>query len=73
MSMKTGDVVRLVSGGPLMTVDESRAGGLIAVLWFHEGLLERDAFYPVQLTPASTGEFNPMRIMWATGVPAMMD
>ncbi len=39
--MRVGDVVRLRSGGPDMTVECLRGMGLVECVWFHEG--RRDA------------------------------
>jgi uncharacterized protein YodC (DUF2158 family) len=53
---KLGDIVRLKSGGPPMTVDEiDKKGGtaIIACLWFDEGQLEDGEFSPAALVPAS--------------------
>lgn len=42
-----GDVIQLLTGGPLMTVELTRHDGLITATWFdHGGSLHRDAFDP---------------------------
>lgn len=43
---KVGDVVRLVSGGPNMTVWASRPDGILDTCWFMGEELIRDAFHP---------------------------
>lgn len=42
--MRVGDVVRLKSGGPDMTVESLRGGGLVDCVWFHEGGAARGHF-----------------------------
>jgi uncharacterized protein YodC (DUF2158 family) len=55
-SFKTGDVVRLKSGGPAMTVSDSAASGLYLCNWFNrEGDIwtpQHAAFKPDQLIAA---------------------
>jgi len=43
---KVGDVVKLKSGGPNMTVTIAQPGAQIYCTWFHENKLERHAFIP---------------------------
>ena len=50
MTFKEGDVVSRKIGGPLMTVEETRMDGFVAVVWFDTaGTVQRDAFAPVTL------------------------
>jgi uncharacterized protein YodC (DUF2158 family) len=46
---KDGDIVNLVSGGPLMTVEMTRTDGVIPAVWFEGGELHRDCFDPSML------------------------
>lgn len=48
-----GDVVRLNSGGPLMTVDYLRDDSTIQVVWFAGDELRRDAFEAQELLSMS--------------------
>lgn len=41
---KDGDVVNLITGGPLMTVELTRDDGFIPAVWFVNGELHRDCF-----------------------------
>ena len=64
MDFKIGDIVRLKSGGPPMTVDEvdkRAASQIIACLWFDGAQLEDGEFSPASLVlvtneEAATGE-----------------
>jgi len=49
MQFKDGDVVSLLSGGPLMTVEMTREDGFIPAIWFVEGVVHRDCFDPAML------------------------
>lgn len=49
MRFNVGDVVALISGGPLMTVERPDDGGLVACCWFDGGELRRDRFDDVSL------------------------
>ena len=51
---KPGDIVRLKSGGPQMTVEsiDKKDGGLLC-LWFDEGQLEDAVFESVALVPVT--------------------
>ena len=51
---KPGDIVRLKSGGPQMTVEsiDKKDGGLLC-LWFDEGQLEDAVFESVALVPTT--------------------
>lgn len=64
MNFNPGDVVRLKSGGPLMSVErvgkESLTGeDTVWCTWFessgHEQILQRGTFAPVVLEPAAKG------------------
>lgn len=47
---KEGDVVSRKTGGPLMTVEETRVDGFIATVWFDVGAqVQRDCFAPQTL------------------------
>ena len=48
-----GDIVRLKSGGPQMTVREEKKGALVCD-WFEGDKLRREAFYAEQLSEAAT-------------------
>jgi uncharacterized protein YodC (DUF2158 family) len=52
-SFKVGDLVRLKSGGPTMTVDDTDKFGDIECVWFAGKKLERDRFAPGTLELAS--------------------
>lgn len=59
MIYKTGDVVRLRSGGPCMTVFQLEGqadSDLINVSWFRDDILLRDAFTEKELMPVLTIE-----------------
>lgn len=50
MTFKEGDVVSRLTGGPLMTVEETRNDHFISTVWFDSvGVLHRDCFAPVTL------------------------
>ena len=49
MNFKSGDVVRLKSSRPEMTVLQSR-GDMVDCVWFQDGIVKRDSF------PAATLE-----------------
>ena len=55
-----GDIVRLKSGGPAMTVDGVRADGVFNVVWFDERQVCRDAFLPFELVWAMAVEWPEM-------------
>lgn len=44
MIVEPGDVVNMVCGGALMTVERARDGGLIDTVWFDNGILHRGTF-----------------------------
>jgi uncharacterized protein YodC (DUF2158 family) len=48
-----GDIVRLKSGGPQMTVREEKKGALVCD-WFEGDKLRRESFFAEQLTEAAT-------------------
>lgn len=52
-SFRVGDVVRLRSGGPAMTVECLRGGGLVDCVWFSEGHKLTTFFLVATLEPAS--------------------
>lgn len=39
-----GTLVCLKTGGPLMTVECTRHDGIIATVWFQDGIVHRDSF-----------------------------
>lgn len=50
MTFKEGDVVSRITGGPLMTVEETRTDQFVATVWFDiNGVVHRDCFAPVTL------------------------
>lgn len=49
---KVGDVVRLKSGGPRMTVEVAKSLPEVRCVWFEGGELHRDLFRDVQLEQA---------------------
>lgn len=57
MSFKVGDVVRMKSGGPMMTVIKIRDGGELECAWFnqngHEFKHESYYFQPETLKPVN--------------------
>src|SRR3990167_4779485 len=55
-----GDIVRLKSGGPAMTVDGVRADGVFNVVWFDECQVCRDVFLPSDLIWAMAVEWSEM-------------
>ena len=48
-----GDIVRLKSGGPQMTVREEKKGALVCD-WFEGDKLRRESFFAEQLSEAAT-------------------
>jgi uncharacterized protein YodC (DUF2158 family) len=56
-TFKTGDIVRLVSGGPAMTISEV-AHNYIAVDWFEDGKLKSHSFSPAQLVLLPVAEMT---------------
>jgi uncharacterized protein YodC (DUF2158 family) len=54
LDLKVGDVVRLKSGGPEMTVES--IGGLIACMWFARGHAKHGFFDLDMLEPAADAE-----------------
>jgi uncharacterized protein YodC (DUF2158 family) len=48
-----GDIVRLKSGGPQMTVREEKKGALVCD-WFESDKLRRESFYAEQLSEGAT-------------------
>ena len=44
-----GMLVCLKTGGPLMTVENIRDDGIVATVWFLNGVVCRDAFHPQHL------------------------
>jgi len=70
MRFRAGDVVRLMSGGPDMTVTQAEPGLDLFCQWFNEGKLERaslnrEAVQIVDNSNQSTGEaasdFDPFK------------
>src|SRR3990167_2955462 len=55
-----GDIVRLKSGGPAMTVDDVRADGVLNVVWFDERQVCRDAFLPSEVVREMAVEWPEM-------------
>ena len=57
IKIKTGDVVRLKSGGPPMTAGEMTAGGIyqdrVECLWFESSILMRGGFPVDALEPCT--------------------
>ena len=58
MPFKDGDLVRLKSGGPLMTVENHRKDDMIEVRWFDGASLSGDAFRSECLVLARNGADN---------------
>lgn len=54
--MTTGELVRLKSGGPVMTVEMIRPDGVIMVCWMVGKRLQRDGFLPEMLESVETKE-----------------
>lgn len=61
MQFKPGDLVRLRSGGPVMTVEfvNQNDDDVVRCLWFDGGEVLRDAFDSVSLAIESLVEFRP--------------
>ena len=53
----TGDVVRLKSGGPKMTVRGVASGGAINCEWFAKEAVRKESFAPEMLERALTDSF----------------
>ncbi|RDC71925.1 DUF2158 domain-containing protein [Rhodovulum sp. 12E13] len=53
-SLRVGDIVRLRSGGPDMTVEGLRSGGLVDCVWFDEGSRQAAAFHFATLLVVSS-------------------
>lgn len=51
-TFKIGETVKLNSGSPLLTVDGTRPDGVVDVIWFLDGVAQRDSFLPAELTRA---------------------
>jgi uncharacterized protein YodC (DUF2158 family) len=50
---KDGEIVRLRSGGPQMTVQNNRKDRVVCCYWFRDGELLNDAFQPEALERVS--------------------
>jgi uncharacterized protein YodC (DUF2158 family) len=61
MQWKKGDVVRLKTGGPRMTVDELHTSiGKVGCVWFDaDNQVQRDAFNPESLADGSPAARAP--------------
>jgi len=53
---KTGETVQLISGGPIMTVEEITYDGEVRCQWFAGKKLESGNFLPDSLIRASVNE-----------------
>ncbi|MEE4118464.1 MAG: DUF2158 domain-containing protein [Paracoccaceae bacterium] len=53
-TLRVGDIVRLRSGGPDMTVEGLRSGGLVDCVWFDEGSRQAAAFHVATLLVVSS-------------------
>lgn len=49
MNLKIGDVVRLNSGGPEMTIGNLLSGNVVRASWFVGASLKRELFHTDQL------------------------
>ena len=49
LPFKEGTIVQLRSGGPRMTVEDTRRDKYVGVAWFEGTTLHRDAFAPDEL------------------------
>ena len=60
--IKKGDVVRLKSGGPEMTVDDIDEDGTATCMWFLNGEPQRlgYSFHVLEKVPAGTGPVGPV-------------
>ena len=59
MDFKDGAVVRLKSGGPLLTVESTRPDRMVSVEWFDGADLQRAAFRPECIELAGSGNDSP--------------
>jgi uncharacterized protein YodC (DUF2158 family) len=55
MEFKQGDVVRLKSGGPDMTIEEIDAQGNASCIWFQGSLVKKQDFAAVLLLKPNLG------------------
>jgi uncharacterized protein YodC (DUF2158 family) len=55
-NLKPGDVVRLKSGGPRMTIRDAADSGLWLCDWFEGGKHEQDVFTEAQLKLVESAE-----------------
>jgi uncharacterized protein YodC (DUF2158 family) len=53
-TLRVGDIVRLRSGGPDMTIEGLRSGGLVDCVWFDEGSRQAAAFHVATLRVVSS-------------------
>ena len=53
--LKVGELVKLRSGGPVMTVSGMRDDGVIAVVWHDVGGAEHNSGYPQELLRRTSG------------------
>jgi len=58
MKLKAGNIARLKSGGPNMTIESVARAGVVCV-WFEGKRRKRDTFKAIMLEPLSTGTKKP--------------
>jgi uncharacterized protein YodC (DUF2158 family) len=67
MSFKIGDVVKLKSGGPHMTITGTSVGPdrptLFSCSWFDKDNREQNGSYPADALVAAGGAKKPIRLM----------
>lgn len=57
MSLKAGDIVRLKSGGPLMTITSDQ-GDVVECQWFKDNILNTNNFMKIALEEYQEPNFN---------------